>query len=171
MAANEITYFREVQNFRQWWVHLLVLMTAAFMWYSAYSQFFLGKAIGTNPPSDTSMLILWLTFGIIFPVFMYSLRLTVEVRNSGLYFQFYPFHISLKRTSFENIKSYEVRSYRPLRDYGGWGIRYGLNGKAYTTHGTMGVMLEFSNGKRLMLGSQKPEELESALRLAIDSAN
>jgi hypothetical protein len=171
MAADEITYFREVQKFDQLWVQFLVIGTTAFMWYSAYSQFFLGKAIGNNPPSDTFMVILWFTFGIIFPVFMYSLRLTVEVRYSGLYFQFYPFHLSLKRILFENIKSYEARDYRPLRDYGGWGLRYGLGGKAYTTHGTRGLMLEYSNGKRLMFGSQKADEFEAALRLAIGAVN
>jgi hypothetical protein len=171
MVADEITYFREVQSFRQWWIQLLVLPMAGYMWYSAYSQFILGKSIGNNPASDTSMLIMWLIFGIIFPIFMYSLRLTVEVRNSGLYFQFYPFHLSLKRIPFQDLKSYEARDYRPLRDYGGWGLRYGLGGKAYTTHGTRGLILEFSNGKRLMLGSQKADEFEAALRLAIGTVN
>ena len=53
--------------------------------------------------------------------------------------------------------------YRPLRDYGGWGIRYGRNGKAYNISGNKGLMIEFRNGKRLMLGSREPEVLKMSI--------
>lgn len=41
------------------------------------------------------------------------------------------------------------------RDYGGWGIRYGRKGKAFNVFGSRGLQLEFTNGKRLLIGSQK----------------
>ncbi|WP_406662370.1 DUF6141 family protein [Methanolobus sp. ZRKC3] len=165
---NETVFFREEQKFNQWWMQFLVLLTVVFMWYAALSQFVYGKPVGNDPASDVSMLIMWIVFGIIFPVFMYSLRLSVEVRNDGLYIQFYPFHFSPKKTPFENIRNYGVSNYRPLRDYGGWGIRYGPKGKAYTTSGTRGVLLDFTDGKRLMLGSQRADELVSAIRAAMN---
>jgi hypothetical protein len=59
-----------------------------------------------------------------------------------------------------------VRTYRPIRDYGGWGIRYGRNGKAYNVSGNRGVMLEFSHGQKLLIGSQKPGDLANAIGLA-----
>jgi hypothetical protein len=64
------------------------------------------------------------------------------------------------------VKSHEVITYSPLRDYGGWGIRYGSKGKAYNVSGNRGVRLELSNGKRLLFGSQRPEELSEAVAAA-----
>jgi hypothetical protein len=57
--------------------------------------------------------------------------------------------------------------YSSLRDYGGWGIRYGSKGKAYNVSGSRGVRLELSNGKRLLIGSQRPEELSEAVAAAL----
>jgi hypothetical protein len=39
-------------------------------------------------------------------------------------------------------------------EYGGWGIKYGKMGKAYNVSGNRGVQLEFTDGKRLLIGSQ-----------------
>jgi hypothetical protein len=87
----------------------------------------------------------------------------VVVRNSGLYVKFFPFHLSFRHFSFSDILSAEAVRYRPLRDYGGWGIRYGRNGKAYNISGNKGLMIEFRNGKRLMLGSREPEVLKMSI--------
>ena len=171
MNGNEMAFFREEQKFNQWWVQSIVLLVTAFMWYSAILQLLYRKTIGSNPPSDNGMIVMWIVFGIIFPVFMYSLRLVVEVRKDGLYIRFYPFHLSFKRTPFEKLKSYEARDYRPLRDYGGWGLRYGSRGKAYSTSGNRGVMLEYTDGGRLMLGSQKADDLALAIRNAMSMSN
>jgi len=36
-------------------------------------------------------------------------------------------------------------------------------GKAYNVSGNRGVQLEFTDGKCLLIGSQKPEQLDSAI--------
>ena len=56
-----------------------------------------------------------------------------------------------------------MRTYNPIREYGGWGIRYGLKSKAYNVHGNHGVQLELLNRKRLLIGSQRSEEFANAL--------
>ncbi len=92
-------------------------------------------------------------------------NLTVEVRSDGLYYRFFPFHWSFHRISAESLAKYEVQTYRPIRDYGGWGIRYGRGGKAYNVSGNRGVMLELSDGQKLLIGSQKPDDLANAISL------
>jgi hypothetical protein len=82
-----------------------------------------------------------------------------------LYICFFPFHLSFKKMPFIQIKKYEARTYSPLGEYGGWGIRYGFEGKAYNVSGNRGVQLELVNGKRLLIGSQSPEELVKAIDL------
>lgn len=117
------------------------------------------------------MLLMFLGFGVLFPLIFYSLKLITEIRQDGVYFLFFPFHFSFKKLPFKDIQSYEVRTYNPIRDYGGWGIRYGLTGKAYTTSGNQGILLKFTEGekiKTIMIGSKMPEKLSQAIRKAIE---
>jgi hypothetical protein len=93
------------------------------------------------------------------------LKLETEVRPDGLYVRYFPFHIHFKRFGAEDFSEYYARTYRPIREYGGWGIRCSFGkGKAYNVSGNKGVQLVFKSGKRLLIGSQRDEELEEAIR-------
>lgn len=155
--------FREVQKFRQFWVSSMVLIPAVVTLYGAYKQLVLGQPFGNNPTSDSTMIALTIIFGFMFPLFIFSMKLVTEVRSDGLYVRFFPFHLSFRKLGYRDIASYKAVHYSALRDYGGWGIRYGRNGKAYNISGNDGVMLEFSNGKHLLIGSQKVHELLMAM--------
>lgn len=146
---------------------MLVLIPISMVWYGAIQQLIFGKAFGENPASDTGVSVLLVLFGILLPLFMYSLKLTTEVRQDGLYVRFYPFHFSYRRYPYESINSYKVRVYSPLKEYGGWGIRYGRKGMAYNVSGDRGLQLELKNGKGLLIGSQRPEELERYMHIAM----
>lgn len=156
--------FREVQHFRQLWLWIIVLAIAGVAIYSVIQQLILDQPFGNNPASDTVVLALCVIFGVAFPVLFYRMNLTVEVREDGLHYRLFPFHLSFQRIGVAEIRRCEPVSYRPLRDYGGWGIRYGMGGKAYNISGNRGVQLELINGRRILIGSQKPEELAAAIR-------
>ena len=159
--------YSEVQHFRQVWLWLLLLSIAGVAIYGMVQQLILGKPFGNNPAPDTVLIIVVVIFGFGFPIFFYFMNLTVEVRSDGLYYRFFPFHLSFHRIPREDLRTYEVRTYSALREYGGWGIRWGPKGKAYNVSGNRGVQLELSNGKRILIGSQRPEELAEALDLAM----
>lgn len=166
--------FREVQKMDQLWVRLVAGIPVVISWYGAYQQLFLRKPFGNNPAPDWLMLVLFMVFGIFFPIFFYSLKMVTEVRKDGIYIRFYPFHFSFRYFPIKTIQSYEVLTYNPIRDYGGWGIRYGLKGTAYNTKGNKGVRFEFMEGnnvKKLMVGSQMPEKLSAAIDRAIKMQN
>jgi hypothetical protein len=59
----------------------------------------------------------------------------------------------------------ETRTYWPILEYGGWGISYSFFGKgwAYNVNGNRGGQLELANGKRILIGSQRAEELARAI--------
>jgi hypothetical protein len=101
---------------------------------------------------------------VLLPVFLASMRLVTQVRHDGIYLRFIPFHWRWVRIEPERIKGVQARTYNPLLEYGGWGIRYGARGKAYTISGNRGVELEFANGRTLLIGSQRAEELASVIR-------
>jgi hypothetical protein len=57
--------------------------------------------------------------------------------------------------------------YRPIADHGGWGIRSGRDGeRALTARGNRGVRLVLADGTRLLIGSQRPEELAETIERA-----
>jgi hypothetical protein len=163
---KEFAYFREEQRFKQAWLWLIILVPVACCWFGAYVQLILKKPFGNNPAPDWLLTILWVVFGIFLPLFFYSVKLETEVRRDGIFLRFYPFHIKYRMMPFEEITSYEVVKYSPFREYGGWGIRYGKSGKAYNVSGNRGVQLALKSGRRILLGSQKPEQLAEAIRSA-----
>ena len=50
-------------------------------------------------------------------------------------------------------------TYSPLAEYGGWGIKWGRSGLALNARGDRGVRLTLTDGRRVLVGSQRPEEL------------
>jgi len=160
--------YREVQHFRQLLLWVLLLCIAGAAIYAIVEQLVLGKPFGDNPASDAVLIVIVVIFGFGFPLFFYLINLTTVVRGDGLYYRFFPMHLSFRKISFTNLKTYEVRTYSALREYGGWGIRWGLKGKAYNVSGNRGVQLELSNGERILIGSRRPDELAEALKLAME---
>ena len=61
----------------------------------------------------------------------------------------------------------EIKSVK-LLDYGfvgGWGIRFWTKyGTVYNIRGSKGLLLEFSDGKTIVVGTQKEEELKFFLK-------
>jgi hypothetical protein len=162
MSDQENTaVFREVQKFGQLWVWVLALGAAVGVIWTFVEQIIFERPVGNKPASDVAVWILLAMFGVALPLFFLALRLIVEVRDDVLFVRFYPFRSRIIPLS--EIRHHEARTYRPIREYGGWGIRWGRGGRAYNVSGDRGVQLEFQNGKRLLIGSQRAEELAEAI--------
>jgi hypothetical protein len=163
---SEDILFREVQRFRQLWIWIVVIFLMGLSWFSFIQQIISKIPFGTRPAPDLVVIGMWILFGCLFPVMTYITGLITEVRGDGIYIRFIPFHRQFRTMPFEAIQTYEVRTYRPLKEYGGWGIRYGASGKAYSVSGSRGVQLALLSRRNILLGSQKPEDLV----LAVDRA-
>ena len=105
--------YKEQQRFRQWWLWAIILGLTIF-WLSL---------ILISRELIVVLLALILDLGLI--VFMYSLKLDTEVTHTGVRIKFWPFHRRWLLFEFSTFKSAQEVKYRPLADYGGWGIRYG----------------------------------------------
>ena len=92
-------------------------------------------------------------------------RLSVEVRPDALYVHHYPL-VREERIEYTSLASCEVVTYRPILDYGGWGIRCGRGdrGRALNVSGNRGVQLVFTNGRRLLIGSRQADDLAGAVQ-------
>ena len=88
----------------------------------------------------------------------------MRVDRHYLHVRFFPL---LKRDiPLEEIARWQACTYHPVLEYGGWGIRFSWKGTAYNVSGNRGVRLELVNGKRLLIGSRRAGELESAIARA-----
>ncbi len=158
-------FFREVQYFRQPWLYLLLAIVILVNLWGVVQQLVLGIPWGNNPASDELLVMIFLASGVMFPLFLLSTHLEVEVEASGISYRFFPFHLKKRTIAWSDITAHSVIVYRPLRDFGGWGIRFGALGKAYTVSGSSGVLVELKNGGRLVFGSRKATELNEAISL------
>ena len=156
--------FSEQQRFRQWWLWSLILIAPGISVWAVIQQVVIGFPFGDNPAPDYLLMTLLIVVGGGLPLFMYTAGLDTEVGDSGLYLRFRPFHFRRLRFDFSSIVIVEPHTYSPLKDYGGWGIRYGGNGKAYNVSGNKGVLLKFEDGRTLLIGSQRHEELSLAIK-------
>ena len=171
MSATTPVLFKEEQQFRQWWFQTLVLGVAAlvivvFAW-GMVQQLILDRPFGDNAMSDTALIIMGplfiVLFGVLFPVFLFSIRMTTEVRPDGLYVLFSPFHRTYRRFPWGQIADFQAVTYNPILNYGGWGIRYGPKGKAYNVSGNRGLRLAMTDGRHVMIGSSRTEELRDVV--------
>ena len=148
-------YYSERQRFNQWWV-----------WGSA----FLGPVLLFLPLlglilSGSSYIVLLLIFILTFwlPIFLYCIHLDTEVNEYAISVKFRFFHRSWVEFKFDDIESVEACTYKPIKHYGGWGIRYGFKGKAYNVSGNEGVLINFKDGTNILIGSLNHEALQLAI--------
>ena len=167
MVKEKDLIFREVQRFGLWIRLALVLA----MFIAVGIQIFaLWTTVLKQQAPNFVQIILNIAVGVGVPiaiaVLFWIVKLETIVRTDGLYVRFIPFHWRYKRYPAEDLSEYYARKYKPIIEYGGWGIRcsLGKRGRAYNVSGNKGVQLMFQNGKKLLIGSQKPDELEAAIK-------
>jgi hypothetical protein len=159
MIDPHYIYFRETQKFNQSWIRIIFIILLLMMLAVFIQTYVLHKPIGIKLQPEGLIIIFALVFSIGITWLLFFIPMITEVCSDGIHIHFFKqFFIPLN-----DIKTYEVRTYKPIREFGGWGIRYGWNGKAYNVSGNRGVQLVLTNEKKILIGSQKPEELAVAL--------
>ena len=138
---------------------LVILTGPAFSLWAIFQQIVMGSPVGNNPASDLVLIMLALILGVGLPLFMYTMGLDTEVRESGVFIRFRPFHRKWVVFGIDSITTAQAHTYSPLKDYGGWGIRYGRKGKVYNVSGNKGALLTLKDGKTIMIGSKNHEVL------------
>ena len=141
--------FEEKQRFTQWWLWVILLSF---------------PIISFGPFDENPINLYYVLIGIGIPLLFYTFQLRIKVNSEGLHYQFFPFHFKSHTIKIEDIEKFKSMEYSPLKEYGGWGIRFGFKGKAYNVSGNKGVKVFLKNNTNIMFGSQKYKELEKALK-------
>jgi|AntAceMinimDraft_5_1070358.scaffolds.fasta_scaffold07167_3 hypothetical protein len=153
--------FNETQRFTQWWLWLLLLVATLSVigkpmltWIQ--SDYKLNTTFGTGFYIGCGTLFLVVLLFILF-----KLKITIDER--GLSYQFFPIHFKPKLITWKQIDKIGIRTYKPLMEYGGWGYRLGMGGKAINVKGNKGIQIKLKNGDSLLLGTQKMMEAQTVI--------
>lgn len=125
--SNTNSFF-ERQSFRQWWLWTILLGIAALFIYGLIQQFYFGLPWGDRPMSN-AMLICFtmLVCGIL--LLFWLTRLETRISKDGIAVRFFPFFFQYKNISWNEVSSVQLRKYSAIREFGGWGLRWGLFGR------------------------------------------
>lgn len=158
--------YREEQWF-SWWIYAALGLISVLAWV-----FLLDRTVGWPSP--------WMHFhgrifktlvatGVVLPpsVVVAALRMITLVTPAEIRVSFGLIPTYRRIISIDAITSVEVVHYHPLRNYGGWGIRFGRDGeRVLNARGDRGVRLGLRDGSKLLIGSQRPDELALAIEAA-----
>jgi hypothetical protein len=151
-------YFCETQKFNQLWLWILLFFIASSPFYGVYEQSKLISEITYKSLFDEIVFSMCMSFGLL--LLVYSIRLETNIDSEAVRIYFFPF--VRKDFLFEDIKEMEVLDYGFI---GGWGIRFWTKyGTVYNIKGTKGLRIVLKNGKKYLIGTQKPEQLKEALK-------
>jgi hypothetical protein len=160
--------FNEVQRFKVWWAWLSVIALNIIFIYAIVQQIIIGKAFGPEPAPDYVLIISELLC-LLFLFFLRSVKLKTKINKTGIYYCFYPFQFKETLIEWHELRDAYMRQYNSFYEYGGCGVRVGTakTGKAINTSASsnVGLQLEFNNGKLLLIGTRRPDEI----RLIIDA--
>ncbi|MFP4089211.1 MAG: hypothetical protein ACLFUB_07505 [Cyclobacteriaceae bacterium] len=150
--------FIEVQKLRQLWIWMLIAAAFALLTGMSIHQWLLSTT-AENLLTWPSVLFAGSVL-LLLALFLYKSHLLTGIDKHGIYFRFFPLQLRYHMLRWEEIEEAYVREYDALSDYGGWGIKYGSHGKAYTVRGKYGLQLDLKDGRSILLGTQKPIEME-----------
>ncbi|MDJ1469741.1 hypothetical protein [Xanthocytophaga flava] len=147
---EEQILFSEKQYFRQWWLWLILIFLNGIALYKLVSQ--------TNKDNLIPIVI-----QTILTILFLILRLETQIKSDGIYVRFFPFHLQFKHYTWNSLSKLFVRSYSPIGEYGGWGIRGIRKNRAFNISGNEGLQLEFLDHKKLLIGTMKSELIVDVL--------
>ena len=157
--------FQEEQKQNQKWIWFLVMILQITFLIIGVQEWVFNQPVGEKPIPWFVYVPIFIVLGFLLFI-LFKSKLVTTITKEGVKFIYHPFHKKEKVINKEDIKNMYVRLYKPLSEYGGWGMRTafnGSNGKAYNVAGKVGIQLELKDGSKILLGTQKGQEAKQAI--------
>ncbi len=158
------TLFKEEQKFRQAWIIIIMVLAVVVWLYMIIRYIFIDELFQKEPGAAWTTLIAGIIPILVIYLFV-KMKLLTVVDTNGVHCRFTILQRNFKSFTKEDIQAYEIRQYKPISEYGGWGIRVGRGkrGSAYNVSGNIGLQLYLKNGKKFLIGTQQPESLSRSM--------
>ena len=150
----------ESQRFRNPWLWVLLITVNVLFLIFGLKQLIWNIPFGDKPAPDGLLAFLMAIPLLILLLFACS-NLKTKFNEEQLEIRFFPF--LKKQFLFNDIQSMEIITYSPFFDFGGWGIRWNMEGWAYIVSGNQGLSVRMKDGKKYLIGIQNPEKYQELL--------
>ncbi len=94
--------------------------------------------------------------------------LQIEVTTAGLFVRLWPLQRKVRKIPLEDALRVRALRFRPILDYGGFGIRRNRHGAAYILGTGEGVRIDYENGYHLLIETAHPWDLEEAIKSLLE---
>lgn len=161
---NTPVIFSEKQRFNQWWLWTIMMIPLGTIVFTFFRTTVNSGRSGISVGMIENLLWEGLPLCLVF-AFILSISLTTQIKEDGIYVRLFPIHFKFLFFPWEQLEKVYVRKYAPIKEYGGWGLRWGIfgSGKAYNIRGNKGLQLVLKDGEKLLIGTQRPEVLANTL--------
>jgi hypothetical protein len=156
--------YNETQSFLKSKTILIPLVLLLFFIYGFYHQFILKIPFGNHPMSYSGFLLFFSGY-MLFLIFFISISLDTKIFEDGISIRFFPIQLKPIYFNWDDISKVEIVTYNPILEYGGWGYR-GFNfsrKRALNISGNKGIKITFNDGKSLLIGTQREDEVQKIL--------
>ncbi|OCX51994.1 hypothetical protein BEL04_17735 [Mucilaginibacter sp. PPCGB 2223] len=152
--------FSEIQKFRQWWLWLILIVTLMPLLGILIYQVITGNPVGDKPASNGSLIVIVLLVGLPLVLGFCYFKLFTVVERDAIYYGFGIKGNKLNELRLADIASMDVIPYRSF----GLGMRLSRQyGTIYNTNWGKGLVITKTDGSKLVIGTQRPEELKVAI--------
>ena len=94
---------------------------------------------------------------------LFAAKLETKIDETGIYYTYFPFIIYEREIPWSDVVHAYTRTYQPTSEYGGWGLKGSSENRAYNVSGDQGLQLELKNGKKILIGTQRPKEIQAVI--------
>ena len=144
---------RGQQNFVYWqsqnplWMNVVTIIVPVIMVVAAVVMF----------EEQPWFSLLYLILAITFALLNGGMRTTITRDNVSVRLGLMSWRVLRIKTS--EILAVEVYEFSPLKDFGGYGVRFGKGMFAFYLKGGRGVKLTLRNGMKYLIGADHPEQM------------
>ena len=156
MQKTEIIY-QEKSSMKLWAFILIPLLSVVVLLDVLINN---SSKFTQDPEAQWTILIPILAF-----LLLYFIQLEWKFTESDFRYRFFPFIIKERIIPYSNIQTISVMKINPLFEFGGWGLRRGKLGKAYTTDGNLIIHMDLKSGQKLNFTVKNKSEVERVIQL------
>ncbi len=161
---SQIPLYEETVRFKAWkFLWYLIAGMSLFTMGFPYLLVFLISRAGENSEPVPWMILLLVASGanILVLLLLGTATLKIQVTSITVTVSSLPFY---KKTFLRNeLQSFKVITFNSLMDYGGFGVRIVPGGVACVLGGKKGIELRRTNGRFVIVESERVDELRSSL--------
>lgn len=160
MPGRSDIAFNETQTFARNRFLLTIILCESVILSAILGAF----ALKYTGQQQHQLIIAWVVCVIVMPATILSIRQRTQIAGRTLRVWFPPF--PKWKIDLTTIKHAEQRKLSPMGDLGGWGYKITRkHGHVMNTHGDQFIVVTLANGNKRTIGTQRPEELLTAIRV------